>query len=161
MPVTHHVERFIEVELAVKQVVDMPTARGIPALLDAWGFSRQTQESAWVIAYDAEKQIRTIAEVARGSYHQTRVHIAPLLSVVALAAADRFYLVHNHPSGNVTPTAHDLELTFTVLQAANACGFYFEDHIIIGPPSKSYSLKAHKLYTPPDITMVLAKEASR
>jgi hypothetical protein len=153
-----HVERFIEVELAVKRLIERPNARAIPDLLEEWGFGKLSQEAAWVIAYDGDKNIRTIAEVARGSYHTSRVHIAPVLAAVTLAAADRFWLIHNHPSGDVRPTPADLELTYAVLQAANTCGLFLEDHVIVGPPKKHYSLKDHKLYVPPDISVWQAKE---
>ena len=83
------IERFIEVELAIKRSVNVPEPRDLPALLADWGFGLLTQEASWIIAYDADKKIRSIAEVSRGNYHSSRVSLPPLLSAVMLAATPR------------------------------------------------------------------------
>jgi len=46
--------------------------------------------------------------------------------------ASGFLLVHNHPSGDPTPSAQDRELTQAVKSAAAAVGIRFLDHMIIG-----------------------------
>lgn len=44
----------------------------------------------------------------------------------------RFILVHNHPSGDVTPSRQDLEFTKQIEQGANLLGLQLIDHIILG-----------------------------
>jgi hypothetical protein len=155
-----YIERLIEVELTIKQSIDLPAPRGLPALLADWGVGPLSYEAVWIVAYDADKKIRTIAEVSRGTAHGARLSIPRLISEVMLAASDRFILIHNHPTGDVRATPADLDLTQMVLLAANSCGVFFEDHVIIGPPAKHCSLKSHHLYSPPDIVAFLAKEAA-
>ena len=42
------------------------------------------------------------------------------------------YLVHNHPSGDVTPSKADIEMTREVQEAAAKLGIAVHDHIVIG-----------------------------
>ncbi|MGH7378917.1 MAG: JAB domain-containing protein, partial [Candidatus Methylomirabilales bacterium] len=58
--------------------------------------------------------------------------------------ASGFLLVHNHPSGDPTPSDHDRELTQAVKAAAATVGIRFLDHLIIGDMSP-FSFKASGL----------------
>ena len=78
--------------------------------------------------------------MARGSYNDVVVSISAILSAVLVAGTDRFLVVHNHPSGDVEPSEMDVKLAQKIATAANACGLTFEDHVIIGPPDRYYSM---------------------
>lgn len=54
-------------------------------------------------------------------------------------------IVHNHPSGDVTPSADDDRLTKRIAQVAKICGVDFCDHIIIAGVHKNayYSYREH------------------
>lgn len=73
-----------------------------------------------------------------------RVSISPRKIVErALAAkAAAVILVHNHPSGDPTPSADDIALTKEVSRAAAVLGIVVHDHIIVGK-GRHYSLRAH------------------
>ena len=73
-----------------------------------------------------------------------RVSISPRKIVErALAAkASAVILVHNHPSGDVTPSLEDILLTQEVVEAARLLGISVYDHIIVGRQAY-YSLKAN------------------
>ena len=73
-----------------------------------------------------------------------RVGISPRKIVErALAAkAAAIILVHNHPSGDPTPSMEDIVMTKEVMRAAAVLGIAVHDHIIVGR-GKHYSLKAH------------------
>ena len=73
-----------------------------------------------------------------------RVGISPRKIVErALAAkAAAIILVHNHPSGDPTPSMEDIVMTIEVMRAAAVLGIAVHDHIIVGR-GKHYSLKAH------------------
>ena len=47
----------------------------LPKLLHDLGLSSQTQECFWVLAYDAALNVRSVIEVARGSYARVKVHL--------------------------------------------------------------------------------------
>jgi DNA repair protein RadC len=138
--------RYATVHLTVER--EVPSAAALPEQLKLLGLSDQTQEALWVIAYDSIQGIRTVVEVARGNYHEMDVSIPAVLSVPLLAACDRFEIAHNHPSGDVSPTVLDVDLTKKVLAAANTCGLYFEDHIILAPSGDYYSFFENGLLGP-------------
>jgi DNA repair protein RadC len=56
----------------------------------------------------------------------------------------KFVLLHNHPSGDVTPSQEDIQTTAMLVKAASELGFKLIDHIIIGLHGY-FSLKEHRL----------------
>lgn len=135
--------QYATAELRIIETMETPEASGLQELLKSWGMPMNAQESFWVVAYDGSRNMRSVVEVARGSYNDVVVSIPSILSAVLLAGTDRFMVVHNHPSGDVEPSAPDITLTQKIAKAANACGLTFEDHVIIGPPDKWYSMMAN------------------
>lgn len=51
--------------------------------------------------------------------------------------APKIILVHNHPSGDATPSAQDIEFTNHVYNATNLLGIQLMDHLVIG--NKTYT----------------------
>lgn len=123
--------RFVTIEQVTQKTA--PEVTDLDALLEMWGLTRSTQEAFWVISLDNVEGVKTVIEVARGGFHDVIVHVPTVLAAVLTAHTDRFYVAHNHPSGPVTPTEDDINLTATLMAAANAASLSFEDHIIVGP----------------------------
>ena len=73
-----------------------------------------------------------------------RVSISPrkIVECTLAAKASAVILVHNHPSGDVTPSLEDILLTQEVVGAARLLGISVYDHIIVGRQAY-YSLKAN------------------
>lgn len=73
-----------------------------------------------------------------------RVSISPrkIVECTLAAKASAVILVHNHPSGDVTPSLEDILLTQEVVDAARLLGISVYDHIIVGRQAY-YSLKAN------------------
>lgn len=152
-----HVDRFVITELRVLQ--EQPSGADLETLLKVWGLTDSTQEQLWVVAYDSVEQVRTVQQVAKGGYHELQVPLPPLLTAVLLAGTDRFKMVHNHPSGDVSPTMLDVELTRMVMTAANSVGLFFEDHLIVGPEVESFSFLEHGLIVAAPETIEMARGA--
>lgn len=112
----------------------------IPQTLMKWGMHKEPQECIWVVAIDPELHVRTVVEVARGSHVKARVHIPTLIAAVVTAGCERFVLVHNHPSNIAAPSPGDHSMTRAIMEAANASGLYFEDHIILTPKREWHSM---------------------
>jgi DNA repair protein RadC len=123
--------KFVTIEQVVR--AEQPAGTDIKSLFRLWGLTASTTEAMWVIALDNMEDVKTISEVARGGFHDVLVWPPVVLSAVLAANTDRFWIAHNHPSGPVTPTRQDLELTVSIMEAANTVGLAFEDHIICGP----------------------------
>lgn len=125
------VHRFVTIEQVVRAT--QPETADLRTLFMEWGLTKSTQEAMWVIAIDADLGLKTIVEVARGGFHDVLVYPPNVLSAVLAAQTNRFYVAHNHPAGSVKPTREDIDLTASIMSAANAAGLSFEDHIITGP----------------------------
>ena len=148
------IDRYAAVELRIEK--EQPTVADLDELFEDWGLTRSTQERLWVVSYDSIEQVRTVTEVYVGGYHEVAVPIPPLLTAVLMAGTDRFLVVHNHPSGDTSPTFHDLDMIHKVMDAANTTGLYFEDALIVGPNATTSSALAMGLIAPAEETIRLA-----
>ena len=145
-------DQYATVHLTIEKSEEMPPQAGMYGLLKKWGLATQTQESFWVIAYDAMMNLRTVVEVTKGTYATVGVHMPSLFAAVLLAGTDRFQVAHNHPPGDVRPTVKDIQTTQAIMAGANQLGLYFEDHHIVGPSGQHYSFAENKLLVPAPYT---------
>jgi DNA repair protein RadC len=60
------------------------------------------------------------------------------------SVSSRTYLVHNHPSGDPTPSQADIQMTKAIVDIATPLGISVHDHIIVGKNGDA-SLKGMKL----------------
>lgn len=67
-----------------------------------------------------------------GNISSANVDIKRIFEETIKTGMSKFILVHNHPSGDVTPSAKDLELTKKIEEGAKLLELQFLDHIIIG-----------------------------
>jgi DNA repair protein RadC len=92
----------------------------------------QTTESLHVMLADSRLcHIRTVT-VSQGTVNQTTCHPRDVLRPVINSQAHGFVLVHNHPSGDPSPSYADDEMTRVIIKAANLMQVRFVDHVIIG-----------------------------
>jgi DNA repair protein RadC len=132
---------FVDVSLNVIRSMQVAGRDEVATLCYDLGLHNKAAEEVWVVCLDAARNIRAVVPVAKGGYHEVFVATPTIMSAVFITASDRFVLVHNHPSGDLTPTANDKTLTIAVAGAAKACDLMFEDHLIVGPPNKWYSME--------------------
>ncbi len=140
------VNRFGGAELVIYQ--EDTTLTELDDLLMEWGVTNSTQERMVVVTFDSVTNIRLVQEIAKGGYHDLTVPLPPLLTSVLLSGTDRFQIVHNHPSGDTSPTNLDVQLTSMVMSAANTVGLYFEDHLIVGPEAIPFSFVQNGMIVP-------------
>ena len=141
------VARFATIEL---NVTGEYKELRVPKILHDLGLSTQTQECFWVLAYDAALNVRSVIEVARGTYSRVKVHLPAIYTAVLTAGTDRFMVAHNHPTGELKATQKDIDLTVAIMAGANSLGLYFEDHIIVTPKHGWYSFQQAGLLFPAD-----------
>ncbi len=76
-------------------------------------------------------------QISHGSINETITHPRDVIRPALVHAAYGFILIHNHPSGDPSPSDADLRVTRRVKEAAEVVGVKFIDHLIIGVPSHS------------------------
>jgi len=97
-------------------------------------------ESVRVILLTTRLTLLRTDEVFRGSLNECTAAPRDLLRKALIHNAYAFILIHNHPSGDPTPSDADRRITRRLREAADATGLILQDHIIIGTPSESRAL---------------------
>jgi len=85
--------------------------------------------------------------VAVGSVNQSAVTARDIFSVIKYHPVSYLILVHNHPSGDPSPSAEDKVFTRRITEAGQILGIEVLDHVIIAERGH-YSFKEHHLLTP-------------
>jgi DNA repair protein RadC len=96
---------------------------------DWFGDSR---EHLIVVMLNAKLRVMGHHLVSIGLNNEAHYHAREVLRPVILAAAHAFCLMHNHPSGDPTPSQADHRVTRNLKDAANLMQINFIDHVIAG-----------------------------
>ncbi|HEX3761760.1 MAG TPA: DNA repair protein RadC [Kofleriaceae bacterium] len=91
-----------------------------------------TQELFLVIGVDVRNGVLDVVEVGRGSIAHVEVHPREVFRPLIRMAAAGGLLVHNHPSGDPTPSRHDLALTLRLREVGRLLGVPIIDHVVVG-----------------------------
>lgn len=89
-------------------------------------------EMAKLILLDNKCNILKIKNIALGANNFVNISMKEMLSEAVKTSAPKIILVHNHPSGNSSPSKQDYEVTKKLEVAANTLGIELLDHIVIG-----------------------------
>lgn len=102
------------------------------------------KESFRIILLDTRHQVLEIPEISVGSLNASIVHARETFKPAIIHSAAAIILVHNHPSGDPTPSKEDLELTTRLCHVGEILGIPVLDHLIIGD-GRFISLKERSL----------------
>lgn len=134
--VVHHL-KIVEAaaqRLAKTRVINRPALSSWTALLDycTAAMARAQNEEFRVLFLD-RKNILVADEVQnRGTVDHTPVYPREIIKRALELSASAVILVHNHPSGDPTPSKADIAMTREVAGAAKALGIAVHDHLVIG-----------------------------
>lgn len=110
-------------------------------LLDNWerligylnaALARERVEQFRVLFLDARNHLLADEVQARGTINHTPVYPREVMKRALELHAAAIILVHNHPSGDPTPSRDDIAMTAETRKAAEALAIVLHDHIIIG-----------------------------
>lgn len=90
---------------------------------------------------DARNQVITQETISIGSLNANIVHPREVFRPAIINAAAAVILAHNHPSGDVTPSQEDLNLTARLVEAGRMLGIEVLDHLIVSE-SRFLSLRS-------------------
>ena len=85
-----------------------------------------------VVLLDTKNQIIVTEEISIGTLNASIVHPRDVFRAAIKRNANSIILIHNHPSGDPTPSNEDINITIRLLEAGNLIGIKVLDHIIIG-----------------------------
>lgn len=91
-----------------------------------------TKEVFWAVGVDSKNRLMRAVRVAEGHLCGVEVHpreaFVPLLRMGAVGAV----FVHNHPSGDPTPSGEDMALTRRLVEVGELVGVRVLDHVVVG-----------------------------
>jgi DNA repair protein RadC len=124
-------------ELGNRMVVQTVRDRVVHSPEDAAAFVRHEmsaleQEELRVILLDTRNRIIEVDEIYKGSINSSQVRIAELFKKAIRRNAPSIILVHNHPSGDPTPSPEDIAVTRAIVQAGRLLDIEVLDHLVIG-----------------------------
>jgi DNA repair protein RadC len=90
------------------------------------------QELFLALGVDIRNGLLDVVEVARGTVHGVEVHPREVFRPLVRMAAAGAVLVHNHPSGDPTPSPEDIALTRRLRAVGELLGIPIVDHVVIG-----------------------------
>lgn len=111
-PILNHWDRLIEYLTAV--------------------LARERVEQARVLFLDQRNRLIADEVQAQGTINHTAIYPRELVKRALDHHATAIILVHNHPSGDPTPSQEDVAMTREIKQAAQALSIVLHDHVIIG-----------------------------
>lgn len=99
------------------------------------------REMFFVVLLDSDSRLIGVSVVAMGELTSTLLHPREVYKVAILANAASIVTVHNHPSGDPTPSFGDVQATAKLIDAGEAIGIPMLDHIIISSDLRHTTVK--------------------
>jgi DNA repair protein RadC len=121
--------RLVRGEVAQRKVLS-----SYPAVLD---YCRAVQafaerEEFRVLFLDRRNQLIADERQQEGTVDHAPVYPREVVKRALELSATAIILVHNHPSGDPTPSRADIEMTRSIVEVARSLGISVHDHIIVG-----------------------------
>ncbi|HRJ57664.1 MAG TPA: DNA repair protein RadC [Anaerolineales bacterium] len=102
------------------------------------------KEHLRTILLDRRNRVLEIVEVYQGSVNSSQVRVGEVFQAAISRHASALILIHNHPSGDPTPSPDDVAVTRAIVQAGKLLDIDLLDHLVIGQ-GKWVSLKERGL----------------
>lgn len=122
------------IRLLAADVMQKPVIASWSALLDYCRarLSREAREETRVLFLDRKNVLIADEPHGKGTVDQSPLYIREVVKRALDLAASAVILVHNHPSGDPTPSRADIDMTRDLDKALKAVGINLHDHLVIG-----------------------------
>jgi len=109
--------------------------------LNGYFAERLDQEEFLIATLDTKLCVRRVVRITRGTLDASLVHPREVFRPAIADCASAILCIHNHPSGDPTPSRQDREITKRLNEVGELIGITVIDHIIVGD-GKAVSLAA-------------------
>jgi len=126
------------IELGRRLTLESPEERPvITSPADAAGLvqyemSALEQEELRVLLLDTRNRVQKISTVYRGSLNSSQVRVGEVFKEAIRSNAAAIIVVHNHPSGDPSPSPEDVAITRAIREAGELLDVKVLDHLVIG-----------------------------
>lgn len=93
-------------------------------------FLEHVEESFIVLILDSNRCIKKIEVISHGTENETAFYPRKVLKAVIKHRANAIIIAHNHPGGNVQPSANDIKVTNEIIQLVEGINVPVRDHFI-------------------------------
>ena len=90
------------------------------------------QEEFLIATLDTKNRVRRVVRITRGTLDVSLVHPREVFRPAIADAAASILLIHNHPSGDPTPSWQDRAVTKKLTEVGKIIGISVIDHIVVG-----------------------------
>jgi DNA repair protein RadC len=125
-------------ELGRRMLLEAPDERPVvsspadAANLVLYDMGALEQEELRIILLDVRNRVMDVITQYRGSVSSSQVRVGELFKAAVRRNAVNLIIVHNHPSGDPTPSPDDVALTRAIVQAGKLLDIDVLDHLVIG-----------------------------
>lgn len=95
-------------------------------------------ECVFLANLNTKNQIINMSVISQGTISQSLLHPREIFNKAILSNASGVMLFHNHPSGDITPSKQDKEITEKIAFSGELLGIKLLDHIIVGAGNSEY-----------------------
>ena len=102
--------------------------------VESWARPRLTcleHEEVWFLGLDGRNRLRAARRVGQGGLHGCSLLAGDILRPAVKTGASALVLVHNHPSGDPSPSQADVTMTQTLATACEIVGVALLDHVVV------------------------------
>ncbi|MFM2043211.1 MAG: hypothetical protein RLY86_1787 [Pseudomonadota bacterium] len=133
----------VGLRMARQEVLKKPVLSSWQKLLDycEGAMAHEPLEQFRLLFLDRKNTLIADEVQQRGTVDHTPVYPREVVKRALELGATAIILVHNHPSGDPTPSRADVEMTKQIAAAAGAVGITIHDHLVIGKGGKHVSFK--------------------
>jgi len=115
-----------------KQVPMVSSSLVYDYIMSQLGVTPGREEAFWILCLDLKQMPLCLEQISLGGIGETTVSLRRIARIAFSANAPRIILIHNHPSGESSPSDTDVALTRHIADALNPIQITVIDHIIIG-----------------------------
>ncbi|MBS4022944.1 MAG: DNA repair protein RadC [Dethiobacter sp.] len=108
------------------------TSPGDAAALVMEKLRHKLREHFLIVLLDTKHKLMGLEEISIGSLNASLIHPREVFRPAIQKACACIILVHNHPSGDPTPSREDLDVTKRLTEAGRLVGIEVLDHVVIG-----------------------------
>lgn len=123
--IAKRMSRPINLNVTIKEPKDVANL-----LMDELRYEKR--ENVKIIILNTKNIVQKVVHIATGNISSAKVDVKQIFEETIKTGMSKFILVHNHPSGDATPSMQDLELTKRIEEGAKLLELQLLDHIIIG-----------------------------
>jgi DNA repair protein RadC len=126
------------IELGRRLTLESPESRPTinspadAAALVQYEMSALEQEHLRVILLDIRNRVLETVELYKGSVNSSQVRVGEIFKAAVRRNASALIVIHNHPSGDPTPSPDDVAVTRAIVQAGKLLDVDVLDHLVIG-----------------------------